>query len=61
MYISRIIYDGCCSFQDENSQGSCLPSALFNLTQNYYYVIPDTEGIDNADDQAKQKSTQSTH
>lgn len=54
MYISRIIYDGCCSFQDENSQGSCLPSALFNLTQNYYYVIPDTEGIGNADDQAKQ-------
>lgn len=40
MYISRIVYNGCCSFQDTNSQGSSLPSALFNLTQNYYYVIP---------------------
>lgn len=40
MYISRIVYNDCCSFQDTNSQGSSLPSALFNLTQNYYYVIP---------------------
>lgn len=43
MYISRIVYDGCCSFQDTNSQGSCLPNALFNLTQNYYYIISNAE------------------
>ncbi len=39
MYISRIVYSNCCSFQDTNRQGSSLPSSLFNLTQNYYYVV----------------------
>ena len=29
MYISRIVYDGCYSFQDTDGQGSCLPNALF--------------------------------
>lgn len=40
MYVSRIIYEGCNSFQDANSQGSSIPDSLFNLTQNYYYVLP---------------------
>ena len=39
MYISRVQYEGCCSFQDTNSQGSAQPDSLFNLTQNYYYVV----------------------
>lgn len=51
MYISRIVYDGCCSFQDTNSQGSCLPDALFNLTQNYYYVIPNAAEIEDTTEQ----------
>lgn len=51
MYISRIVYDGCCSFQDTNSQGSCLPNELFNLTQNYYYVIPNDEKIEDTTEQ----------
>lgn len=48
MYISRIVYDGCYSFQDTDGQGSCLPSALFNLTKNYYYVIPCSEDAEDA-------------
>lgn len=51
MYISRIVYDGCYSFQDTDGQGSCLPNALFNLTQNYYYVIPYAEEIEDTTEQ----------
>mgnify|MGYP004582751123 CR=1 FL=1 len=51
MYISRIVYDGCYSFQDTDGQGSCLPNALFNLTQNYYYVIPSVEEVGNTTEQ----------
>ena len=40
MYLSRIIYDGCSSYQDANCQGTSLPDSLFNLTQDYYYVVP---------------------
>lgn len=39
MYVSRVQYEGCCSFQDTNSQGSSQPDSMFNLTQNYYYVV----------------------
>ena len=41
MYIARMHYEGCSSFQDENSQGSVQPNSLFNLTQNYYYIVAD--------------------
>lgn len=51
MYISRIVYDGCYSFQDTDGQGSCLPNTLFNLTQNYYYVIPYAEEIEDTTEQ----------
>ena len=43
MYVSRIVYDGCCSFQDANSRCSSLPDSLFNLTQSYYYLLPNNE------------------
>lgn len=43
MYISRIEYDGCNSFQDANYQGSSQPDSLFNLTQNYYCIISEDE------------------
>lgn len=39
MYVSRVQYEGCSSFQDTNAQGSSQPDSLFNLTQNYYYVV----------------------
>lgn len=45
MYVSRIVYEGCDCFQDANSQGSSLPNSLFNLTQNYYYVVSDNEDL----------------
>lgn len=38
MYIQRIIYEGCCSFEDTNREVSCDPNSLFNLTQNYYII-----------------------
>ena len=39
MYLSRIVYE------DANCQGSSLPDSLFNLTQNYYYVLPQNDII----------------
>ena len=45
MYVARVQYEGCCSFQDANSQGSSQPDCLFNLTQNYYYIVSDASNI----------------
>ncbi len=50
MYVSRIVYEGCCSFQDMDSCGSSLPNSLFNLTQNYYYLPPANEDCITCDD-----------
>lgn len=58
MYVSRVQYEDCCSFQDTNSQGSSQPNSLFNLTQNYYYVVSsDANTIThcNSDDCSSQK------
>ena len=39
MYVQRIVYEGCCSFQDVSALGSAQADSLFNLTQNYYLII----------------------
>ena len=39
MYVPRVQYEDCCSFQDTNSKGSSQPDSLFNLTKNYYFVV----------------------
>ena len=59
MYLSRIVYDGCSSYIDANCQGTSLPDSLFNLTQNYYYVLPKDETIVNehVDDKVEQNKT----
>lgn len=41
MYVPRVLYEDCCSFQDINYQSSAQADSLFNLTQNYYFVISD--------------------
>ena len=58
MYLSRIVYDGCSSYQDANCQGTSLPDSLFNLTQNYYYVLPKDDIIINepVDDKVEQNN-----
>ena len=59
MYLSRIVYEGCSSYQDANCQGSSLPDSLFNLTQNYYYVLPQNDIIvsEAVDDKVEQNKT----
>jgi len=46
MYVQRIIYEGCCSFQDISAQGSAQVDSLFNLTQNYYLIVSEESATD---------------
>ena len=49
MYVQRIVYEGCCSFQDVSALGSAQADSLFNLTQNYYLIISEESAEDKSD------------
>ena len=58
MYVLKTVYSGCCRFRDIEGKGTCSPNALFDLTKDYYYVIPRQNAIKYISEQVPMQENQ---
>jgi len=41
MYIQKVLCDISCAFADNATSTSVAPDAMFNLTKDFSYIVPD--------------------